>query len=110
MRRLLVPDEREAAVEQSGDRLAYIVVSYGLLLIVAYRSIVDERRLRPLAALALSPCEATWSLHPAPRARAPSCDERPTEISRQPTWCGTARRARHVPHDRRTSAPPPGTI
>lgn len=34
-------DEREAAVDRAGDRLAYLVLSYGLLLIVAWRSFVD---------------------------------------------------------------------
>jgi hypothetical protein len=43
MRNLFVRDEREAAVEQRGDRLAYLVVSYGLLLVVAYRSIVERQ-------------------------------------------------------------------
>jgi hypothetical protein len=43
MRNLFVRDEREAAAEQGGDRLAYLVVSYGLLLVVAYRSIVERQ-------------------------------------------------------------------
>jgi hypothetical protein len=43
MRNLFVRDEREAAVEQGGDRLAYLVVSYGLLLVVAYRSLVERQ-------------------------------------------------------------------
>jgi len=51
MRSLLVRDEREAAVEQGGDRLAYIVVSYGLLLIVAYRSFVEQQASWDLLAL-----------------------------------------------------------
>ena len=34
-------DEREAAVDRAGDRLAYLVLSYGLLLIVAWRSFGD---------------------------------------------------------------------
>jgi hypothetical protein len=38
----LVPrDEREARVDLSADRIAYLVVSYGLLVSVAYRSFVD---------------------------------------------------------------------
>jgi hypothetical protein len=37
----LVPrDEREARVDLSADRVAYLVVSYGLLVSVAYRSFV----------------------------------------------------------------------
>jgi hypothetical protein len=37
----LVPrDEREARIDLAADRLAYLVVSYGLLVAVAYRSLV----------------------------------------------------------------------
>lgn len=54
MRTLFVRDEREAAVEQGGDRLAYIVVSYGLLLIVAYRSFVDQQASWDLLALVVA--------------------------------------------------------
>jgi hypothetical protein len=35
-------DERETRIDLAGDRLAYLVVSYGLLLIVAYRSFVHS--------------------------------------------------------------------
>jgi hypothetical protein len=41
MRSLLARDEREAAVDRAGDRLAYLVLSYGLLVVVAYRAFVD---------------------------------------------------------------------
>ena len=51
MRNLFVRDEREAAVEQGGDRLAYLVVSYGLLLVVAYRSLVERQASWDLLAL-----------------------------------------------------------
>ena len=51
MRTLFVRDEREAAVEQGGDRFAYLVVSYGLLLIVAYRSLVERQASWDLLAL-----------------------------------------------------------
>jgi hypothetical protein len=51
MRNLFVRDEREAALEERGDRLAYIVVSYGLLLIVAYRSFVENQASWDLLAL-----------------------------------------------------------
>lgn len=54
MRSLFVRDEREAAVEQGGDRLAYIVVSYGLLLIVAYRSFVERQASWDLLALVVA--------------------------------------------------------
>jgi hypothetical protein len=33
-------DKREAPIDHAADRLAYLVVSYGLLLSVAYRSFV----------------------------------------------------------------------
>jgi hypothetical protein len=32
-------DEREISIDRAADRLAYIVMSYGLLLIVAWRSL-----------------------------------------------------------------------
>ncbi len=54
MRDLFVHDEREAAVEQRGDRLAYIVVSYGLLLIAAYRSFFERQASWDLLALVVS--------------------------------------------------------
>ena len=41
MDRLLVRDEREMSVDRAADRLAYVVVSFGLLAVVAYRSFVD---------------------------------------------------------------------
>ena len=41
MDRLLVRDERELSVDHTADRVAYIVVSLGLLLVVAYRSFVE---------------------------------------------------------------------
>ena len=48
MRNLLARDERESAVDHAGDRLGYLVLSYGLLAIVAYRSFVGN--------------EASWEL------------------------------------------------
>jgi hypothetical protein len=38
MNHLLVRDEREVSVDQAGDRLSYLVLSFGLLAVVAYRS------------------------------------------------------------------------
>ena len=43
MNRWLVRDEREADVDRAGDRLAYLVLSYGLLVLVAYRSFAEGR-------------------------------------------------------------------
>ena len=48
MSRLMVRDEREVGVDQAADRLSYLVLSFGLLAIVAYRSFVDR--------------EASWDL------------------------------------------------
>jgi hypothetical protein len=39
---LTARDEREAAVDRAADRLAYLVLSFGLLLLAAYRSFVDR--------------------------------------------------------------------
>jgi len=39
---LMTRDERETRIDESADRLAYLVVSYGLLAIVAYRGFVDH--------------------------------------------------------------------
>jgi hypothetical protein len=38
---LMTRDERETRIDESADRLAYLVVSYGLLVIVAYRGLVE---------------------------------------------------------------------
>lgn len=40
MDRLLVRDEREVSVDRAADR-AYVVLSFGLLAVVAYRSFVE---------------------------------------------------------------------
>jgi hypothetical protein len=54
MRSLLDRDEREVAVDNAGDRLAYLVLSYGLLLIVAYRAFVDGQPSWELLALVVA--------------------------------------------------------
>jgi hypothetical protein len=41
MDRLLARDERELGIDHAADRLAYIVLSFGLLAIVAYRSFAE---------------------------------------------------------------------
>jgi uncharacterized membrane protein len=41
MNHLLARDEREAGVDRAGDRLAYLVLSYGLLVVVAYRGFAE---------------------------------------------------------------------
>jgi hypothetical protein len=41
MNRLSERDERELSVDRAADRLGYIVLAFGLLAVVAYRSFVD---------------------------------------------------------------------
>ena len=41
MNHLVPRDEREQGIDHGADRLAYLVLSFGLLAIVAYRSFVD---------------------------------------------------------------------
>ena len=48
MTRLLPRDERESAIDLAADRLAVIVLSFGILVIVAWRSSFDH--------------EASWDL------------------------------------------------
>jgi hypothetical protein len=42
MERLMPRDERETGVDLAADRLAYLVLSFGLLAVVAYRGFVDH--------------------------------------------------------------------
>ena len=51
MMRFVPRDEREAGVDLAADRLALIVVSYGLLLVVAYRAFVLREEAWDLMAL-----------------------------------------------------------
>jgi hypothetical protein len=46
-------DEREIGIDQAADRLAYLVVSYGLLLAVAWRSFARGESAWDLLALVL---------------------------------------------------------
>lgn len=46
-------DEREVAIDRAGDRLAYLVISYGLLGVVAWRSFVDGAATVELLALVI---------------------------------------------------------
>lgn len=41
MQRFIVRDERELSTDLAADRLGFLVLSFGLLAIVAYRSFVD---------------------------------------------------------------------
>lgn len=41
MNHLVPRDEREQSIDHAADRLAYLVLSFGLLAIVAYRSLAD---------------------------------------------------------------------
>ena len=51
MRNIYTRDEREAGLDRAGDRLGYLVLSYGLLLVVAYRSLVERQNSWELLAL-----------------------------------------------------------
>jgi uncharacterized membrane protein len=51
MKQLLARDEREVGIDRAGDRLGYLVVSYGLLLLVAYRGFVQGQTSWELLAL-----------------------------------------------------------
>jgi hypothetical protein len=42
MRQLLATDEREQDVGKTGDQLAYVAMSFALLLLIAYRSVFDH--------------------------------------------------------------------
>jgi hypothetical protein len=44
-------DERESGIDRAADRLAFLVVSYGLLVIVAWRSLVRGEAAWELLAL-----------------------------------------------------------
>jgi hypothetical protein len=39
VRQIAVRDERETSIDQAADRLSYLVMSFGLLVLVAYRSL-----------------------------------------------------------------------
>ena len=43
MERLTTRDERETGVDHAADRLSYLVLSFGLLVVVAYRGFVDRQ-------------------------------------------------------------------
>jgi hypothetical protein len=51
MKEILARDEREAAIDRAGDRLAYVVLSYGILAAVAYRGFVGNESSWDLLAL-----------------------------------------------------------
>jgi hypothetical protein len=53
MNQLLARDERESAIDRAADRLAYLAISYGLLLVVAYRSLVERQASWELLGLVL---------------------------------------------------------
>ena len=41
MKRYLIRDERETSVDHAADRIAYLLLAFGLLAIVAYRGFVE---------------------------------------------------------------------
>jgi hypothetical protein len=77
----MMRDEREVSVDQAADRLSYVVLSFGLLGIVAYRSFVDR--------------EASWDL---------------LGLVLVGGLVGTAYRARHRAVSRRWAAVLAGTV
>jgi hypothetical protein len=54
MERLTPRDERETSVDHAADRLAYLVLSFGLLAIAAYRSFVAREASWDLLALVVA--------------------------------------------------------
>ena len=67
MRTLLARDERQVTVDRAGDRLAYIVVSYGTLVIAAYRSFVERQATWDLLALVILGGLVGWGYRAANR-------------------------------------------
>jgi hypothetical protein len=67
MRTLLARDERQVTVDRAGDRLAYIVVSFGALVIAAYRSFVEGQATWDLLALVLVGGLVAWTYRAANR-------------------------------------------
>jgi hypothetical protein len=55
MVRLLERDERELSLDHAADRLAYLVLSFGLLAMVAYRGFVEGVASWELLGLVLLP-------------------------------------------------------
>jgi len=53
MDRLVARDERETVVDQAADRLSYLVLSFGVLAIVAYRGFVRSEASWDLLALVI---------------------------------------------------------
>ena len=76
MDRLLVRDEREVSVDCAADRLAYVVLPFGLLMVIAYRRSVSISSSTP----GCSPRCTT--------GRVRSCFDR-TRLRTHPDWvCG----------------------
>jgi hypothetical protein len=61
MRTLLARDERQLSVDRAGDRLAYIAVSYGVLVLAAYRSFVDHQAVWDLLAVVIGGGLLGWT-------------------------------------------------
>lgn len=67
MRTMFARDERQTSVDRAGDRLAYLVVSYGALLIAAYRSLVERQPTWDLLALVILGGLVGWAYRAANR-------------------------------------------
>jgi hypothetical protein len=54
MNSVLLHEERQRSVDQTADRLAYLVITFGLLAVVAYRSFADGEASWDLLALVVA--------------------------------------------------------
>ena len=68
MQRLLARDERELSVDRAGDRLDYLVVSFGVLTIAAYRSFAGREPTWDLLAVVIAGGLVGWAYRAAHRA------------------------------------------
>ena len=69
MKQLRARDERELTVDRAGDRLAYLALSYGLLVVIAYRSFVERQASWELLGLVVSPSCIRFRLQMASGSR-----------------------------------------
>ena len=67
MRTLFARDERQTSADRAGDRLAYLVVSYGALAIAAYRSLVERQATWDLLGLVILGGLVGWAYRAANR-------------------------------------------
>lgn len=68
MQGLLARDERELSVDRAGDRLGYLVVSFGVLTIAAYRSFAGREPTWDLLAVVIAGGLVGWAYRAVHRA------------------------------------------